>query len=83
MGESWNVMPPGFNDRISPIRLFSGAQVRVFNDSNFRGVNARIPRDVIDLSRFRIPDNPSKNWNNRVSSISVYRANDAWDRSHP
>jgi Peptidase inhibitor family I36 len=83
MGESWNVMPPGFNDRISSIRLFSGAQVRVFNDSNFRGVNARIPRDVIDLSRFRIPDNPSKNWNNRVSSISVYRANDAWDRSHP
>jgi len=29
------------------------------------------------------PDNRSKNWNDRISSMAVYRANDEWDRGHP
>jgi hypothetical protein len=57
--------------------------VRIFNDTNFRGVNVRIPRSANDLARLPIPGNPNKNWNDRISSISVYRANDAWDRGHP
>jgi hypothetical protein len=76
-------MPSGFNDKIRAIRLFSGAQVRIFNDSNFRGVNSRINRDVSDLSYYKLSSNPSKNWNDRISSMAVYRANDSWDRGHP
>jgi hypothetical protein len=83
LGDNWAAMPPGFNDQISSIRLFNGAQVRIFNDTNFRGVNVRIPRSANDLARLPIPGNPNKNWNDRISSISVYRANDAWDRGHP
>ena len=82
-GQNWDAMPPGFNDKISSIRLFHGAQVRIFADSNFRGANSRIPRDVMDLSHFRLRNDPSRTWNDRVSSIAVYRANDEWDRGHP
>jgi hypothetical protein len=83
LGDSWAAMPPGFNDQISSIRLFNGTEVRIFNDINFRGVNARIAHTANDLSRMPVPDNPYKNWNDRVSSIAVYRADDAWDRGHP
>ena len=47
LGDNWSSMPSGFNDKITAIRLFSGAQVRVFNDNNFKGVNTRITRDVM------------------------------------
>jgi hypothetical protein len=83
LGDTWPSLPRGFNDQISSIRIFNGAQVRIFNDVNFRGPNSRIPRSVQDLTRLPIPGNPSKNWNDRISSIAVYRANDAWDRGHP
>lgn len=83
LGQNWPSMPSGFNDKISSIRLFNGAQVRIFNDVDFRGVSARIRRDVNDLHYYRMPNDPSRNWNDRVSAISVYRANDAWDRNHP
>ncbi len=76
-------MPAGFNDKISSIRLFRGARVRVFINDNFDGVNARIDHDVDDLHRMRLADNSSKNWNDRISSIAVYRERDEWDRSHP
>jgi hypothetical protein len=83
LGQNWPNMPPGFNDKISSIRLFNGTQVRIFADSNFRGVNSRITRNVIDLRSLRIPRDPSRTWNDRISAIAVYRANDPWDRSHP
>jgi Peptidase inhibitor family I36 len=83
LGDNWPYMPSGFNDKITAIRLFNGAQVRIFNDSNFKGVNSRITRDVSDLHHYKLPDNPSKNWNDRISSMAVYRANDGWDRGHP
>jgi hypothetical protein len=76
-------MPPGFNDKITAIRLFNGAQVRIFGDDNFRGINSRIRHDVSDLHNVPRPDNRSKNWNDRISSMAVYRANDEWDRGHP
>jgi Peptidase inhibitor family I36 len=83
LDENWSSMPPGFNDKITAIRLFNGAQVRIFVDSNFRGANSRISRDVSDLHHLRVPNDPSRNWNDRVSSLAVYRANDNWDRGHP
>ncbi len=57
--------------------------MRIFNDSNFRGVDSRINHDVSDLHYYKLPDNPSKNWNDRISAMAVYRANDSWDRGHP
>ena len=83
LGENWSSMPPGFNDRISSIRLFRDAKVRIFNDPDFRGVNTRIRRNVNDLRRFRLPTDPSRTWNDRISSIAVHRSNDDWDRGHP
>jgi Peptidase inhibitor family I36 len=83
LGQNWSSMPSGFNDKISSIRLFRGAQVRIFADSNYGGANNRISRDVTNLQNLRLRNDPSRTWNDRISSIAVYRSNDAWDRGHP
>ena len=79
-GERWPSLPPGFNDRISSIRVFGGARLRVFNDADFGGISAMIDHDVDDLSIFRLPENPFKSWNDRISSIAVFRERDEWER---
>jgi hypothetical protein len=79
-GERWPSMPPGFNDVISSIRVFGGARLRIFADDNFNGISALIDRDVIDLGRFRIPEDPGRSWNDRISSIAVFRDHDQWER---
>jgi len=79
-GERWPSLPPGFNDRITSIRVFGGARLRVFNDDNFGGISALIAHDVDDLRSFRLPENPYKSWNDRISSIAVFRENDEWER---
>jgi hypothetical protein len=83
LGDRWPSMPAGFNDKISSIRLFRGARVRIFINGNFEGANLRIDHDVDDLRRIRLPDNPFKSWNDRISSIAVHRERDEWDRRHP
>ena len=83
LGERWPSMPGGFNDRISSIRLFRGARVRIFVDSDFRGANLRIDHDINDLRAIRLPDNTSKTWNDRISSLAVHADRDDWDRGHP
>jgi Peptidase inhibitor family I36 len=83
LGDRWPSMPRGFNDRISSIRLFGGVEVRIFNDDNFGGFSARINRDMNNLAHFRLRNNPSKSWNDRISSMSVIREHDDWDRAHP
>jgi hypothetical protein len=81
-GERAAVVPPGFNDRITSIRVFGGARVRVFNDGNFGGINLVIDQDVNSLQGIPMADNPFKNWNDRISSIMVFRGHDDWDRDH-
>ncbi len=57
-GERWPSMPAGFNDRISSIKVFGGARLRIFNDDNFGGISGMINHDVFDLRSFqasRIP----------------------------
>jgi len=78
-GERWPALPAGFNDRITSIRVFGDAGVRIFNDSNFRSVSLLIDRDLPDLRFVPIgPGNP-RNWNDRVSSIAVFpRGRDEW-----
>lgn len=78
-GERWPSLPAGFNDKISSIRLFGKAQARVFNGGNFGGVNLFIDRSLNELRRIPVSDNPSKNWNDRISSIAVFDArHDEW-----
>lgn len=82
-GEQWPSMPAGFNDRISSIRLFGGVRVRIFNDSNFNGESLRLNQNLNNLGHVRLRSVPSKSWNDRISSIAVFRENDDWDRGHP
>ncbi len=63
-GEGLEHMPPGFNDRISSIRLFGGVRVRTFKDSNFRGKRLEFRRSVRDLAHLR-------NTNDTISSVQV------------
>jgi hypothetical protein len=81
-GERFPVVPAGFNDRISSIRVFGGARVRVFNEANFGGINLVIDRDVRNLKEFPLAGVPFKDWNDRISSIIVFRDHDDWDRDH-
>ena len=82
-GERWPSLPAGFNDRITSIRLFGGSRLRVFNNENFRGVSLLVDRSINDLRRIPVSDNRGKNWNDRVSSIAVFRDRDEWmDRDH-
>jgi Beta/Gamma crystallin len=70
-GMSYESLPSGFNDRITSIRISGGAEVTIFNDGNFRGVNASTNESVQDLRYWRLPTDPSRSWNDRVSSIQV------------
>jgi hypothetical protein len=79
VGDRWPSMPAGFNDKITSIRVFGGARGRVFANDNFGGASFLIDRSVNDLRRIPVSDNPSKNWNNRISSIAVFmRDKDEW-----
>jgi hypothetical protein len=62
-GATFTSLPSGFNDRISSIRLFGGAEVRVFQDKNFSGRSNEVRKDAHDLRG---------NWRDTVSSIRVF-----------
>jgi hypothetical protein len=70
-GRALNNLPPGFNDRIQSIQVLGGSEVQIFNDNDFNGDAARTSRDVPDLRSWRVPDDPSKNWSGRISSLRV------------
>ena len=61
-GDVVQQLPRDMNDRISSIRTFGRAEVRVFQDSRFEGRTARFD-DVRNLRR--------EGWNDRISSIRV------------
>jgi hypothetical protein len=48
-GDSLDSMPSGANDRISSIRIFGRADVRVYRDTRFRGESLRLRSSVHDL----------------------------------
>lgn len=81
--DRWPSMPRGFNDQIKSIRVFGGARLRVFNDDNFRGVSLLVDRDIDDLRRVPVADNYNKNWDNRISSIAIFRDRDDWRNGPP
>jgi hypothetical protein len=61
-GATYTVLPSGFNDHISSIRVFGG-EVRIFEDHSFRGRSAEIRADTRDLR---------DNWRNTASSVRVF-----------
>jgi hypothetical protein len=70
-GESYDSLPAGFNDRISSIQVIGRARVAVFNNDNFGGISLGLRKSVVNLKQFRRQDDPSKTWNDRISSIRV------------
>jgi hypothetical protein len=61
-GGTYTALPRGFNDRISSVRVF-GAEVRIFQDRDFRGRSTAIRSDLANLRG---------NWGDSVSSIRVF-----------
>lgn len=70
-GENFDSLPPGFNDKISSIRIQGDTRATLYNDDGFRGINITFDRSVEDLSHVRKQDDPRKSWNDRSSSIRV------------
>jgi Protein of unknown function (DUF3011)/Peptidase inhibitor family I36 len=70
-GDQYNNLPPGFNDTISSIKVFGGAQVDFYSDSNFRNRHQNTRRDVSNLRNMPIRETPNAHWNDRISSIQV------------
>lgn len=77
-GERVSHVPPGFNDRISSIRIFGRTEITVYQDRDFGGASLRLRDDVANLQSYQIK--PGHSWNDRVSSIEVDRGGDGgWD----
>ena len=74
-GDQYNNLPPGFNDSISSIKVFGGAQVDFYSDSNFRNRHQNTRRDVPNLRNMPIRETPNAHWNDRISSIQVRKKN--------
>lgn len=70
-GNSVNTLPSGFNDNITAIQIFGNATVTIYNDTNFQSYSATTRRSVSDLRNIPLQGYNGKNWNNRISSISV------------
>ena len=69
-GQSYGYLRPGFNDQITSIRVFH-AEVIIFNDRDFRGVSGETHRSIGDLRNWRLPTDPRRSWNDKVSSVQV------------
>jgi hypothetical protein len=69
-GQSYGFLPPGFNDRITSVQTFR-ARVVFFNDHDFTGLHAETRRSLSNLKAWRLPTDPRKTWNDRISSIQV------------
>jgi hypothetical protein len=59
-------LPREMNDEITSIRIFGNVQVTLFREGGFRGRSAALQGDV---------QNVGKDWNDKISSISVRSVN--------
>jgi DUF3011 family protein/peptidase inhibitor family I36 len=69
-GASLNV-PPGFNDKISSIRVYGRVNVTIYNDANFGGPSVSLRQSVPDLRTWNYAGYNNKSWNNRITSVRV------------
>jgi len=64
-GEKVESLPNGLRNEVSSIRLFGGAEVKVYEHQNFDGKTEVFTSDVTDLQR--------RGWNDKVSGVEVWR----------
>ncbi|MEZ5293056.1 MAG: peptidase inhibitor family I36 protein [Vicinamibacterales bacterium] len=65
VGDEYDQMPEGLNDRVSSIRVFGDAEVIAYRNPNFRGRSERFAEDVENLQ--------TEGWNDAMSSVQVRR----------
>ena len=70
-GSSFNVMPVGFNNEISSIKVYGRVSVTFYKNADFQSDNATLNGSVSDLATWRLPSDRSRNWNNKISSVQV------------
>jgi Beta/Gamma crystallin len=64
-GEDLSSMPSGANNEVSSIRIYGRVDIRVFEDSRYRGASLRVDSDLRDLQ--------SEGFNDKISSIEIER----------
>ena len=79
-GERMAQLPPNFTKQISSIRIFGGAEINVYQDRDFGGPSLHLRDDVANLQSYQV--RPGHSWNDRISSIEVFRTRDYSDRDH-
>ena len=70
-GSSFNLMPSGFNNEISSIKVYGRVSVTFYKNENFQSDSATLNGSVSDLASWRLPSDSSRNWNNKISSVQV------------
>ena len=68
-GDRMRMVPEGFNDKISSIRIFGRTEVTVYDDRDFGGPSLHVRQDIMDLESFEMK--PGHSWNDKISSIDV------------
>ena len=76
-GERVSQVPPGFNDRISSMRLFGRVEVTVYQNRDFQEPSLQLRDNVANFQSYQV--SPGHSWNDRVSSIEVTRDRDYGD----
>jgi len=66
-----NIPQVQLDDEITSIQIYGQASVTIYKDPNFSGPQATTDRSIPDLHRWRMPNNPNLNWDNRISSARV------------
>ena len=67
-GQRMNALPKGFGDKITSIRSFGGGEATVYSKKKFSGHKAVFHGEITDLG----DTTNRRNWNDKISSISVH-----------
>lgn len=73
-GDRMPTLPGHFGDHISSIQLFGNANVRLFNDRDYRNGSTIIDHSIDNLRD--VPFRGGHTWNKRISSIAVFVPHD-------
>jgi hypothetical protein len=79
LGDSASTLQ-SMNRQPSSIRIYGGASVTVYDDTNFRGHSTVFTSSVPDLGQVRL-DN--KSWNDRIRSFQINSRNGSYGSSGP
>jgi hypothetical protein len=68
-GERLAMVPPGFNDSISSLRIFGRVEITVYRNRDYGEPSLRLHDDVANLRTYQV--SPGHSWNDTISSIEV------------